>query len=99
MTERIAYEVVAEVDIDAIGPLEGSELEAHFRDIGTRATASQLRRFLDGAVDAQLEDDDPDKDELVDRFVRRRMKTVGDLRVVRKDFDVILVGIVGSDGS
>lgn len=76
--EPIPYEELAEIDLDALGGMDGAGLEGHFRGLALRATEGQLLEVM------QLP---PGTDcggprELAEMYVSRRMATVSRLRAL-----------------
>lgn len=85
-TGRISYERVAQVDLDEIAHLTDEQLPAYFEGIAKQALSSQLHQFLDGMI-AAGDDDEIERQRLIERYVERRVAVAIDLRRAKAAVD------------
>ena len=75
---QIPYEELAEIDLDALGGLDGEGLVGHFRSLAARASEGQLREVL--GIGPDMESDDIET--LAETYVRRRLMTIAKMRTL-----------------
>jgi len=75
---QIPYEELAEIDLDALGDLDGEGLAEHFRNLAARASEGQLREVLGYGPDTDADD----LAALAETYVRRRLMTIAKMRTL-----------------
>jgi len=83
---RLAYEDLSTLDLDAYEGVGLDEIARSLRDLAGRASEAQLQAFLDGPE--TLPSEFEDKNRLVERYVERRLRTIGELRRLREAFSL-----------